>query len=43
LINSFHNVVYPFGQQGNIESWHYAVEIRLAPSSSGFSYLKVHQ
>lgn len=43
LINSFHNVVYPFGRQGNIESWRYAVEIRLAPSSSGFSYLKVRQ
>lgn len=39
FIHSFRNVVYPFGQPGNIESWRYAVEIHLAPSSSRFSYL----
>jgi hypothetical protein len=40
LINSFRNVAYPFGEAGKQESWRYAVEIRLAPNSEGFSYLK---
>ena len=39
FINSFRNGCYPFGVPGNVESWKYEVEIRLAPSSAGFSYL----
>lgn len=39
FILSFHNVVYPLGRPGNEESWRYAVEVRLSPSSSRFSYL----
>jgi len=40
LIHSFHNVGYPFAKAGNVDSWKYMVEIRLAPSSTRFSYLK---
>jgi hypothetical protein len=39
FIHSFHNVAYPLGRPGNAESWRYAVEIHLAPSSARFSYL----
>jgi hypothetical protein len=39
FIDDFRNVAYPFGRAGDVESWRYEVEIRLAPSSSGFSYL----
>lgn len=39
-INNFQNVVYPFARFGDQESWKYEVEIRLAPSSEGFSYLQ---
>jgi hypothetical protein len=39
FIHSFRNVTYPLGQRGNVESWRYAVEIRLSPSSARFSYL----
>jgi hypothetical protein len=39
FIHSFRNVTYPLGRPGNIESWRYAVEIRLSPSSTRFSYL----
>ena len=39
LINSFRNVTHPLGKLGNIESWHYAVEVHLSPSSATFSYL----
>jgi hypothetical protein len=39
-IQSFTNVIYPFGQPGGErESWFYMVEVRLSPTSSGFSYL----
>jgi hypothetical protein len=40
LIDAFHNVAYPFGRPGNPDTWQYAVEIRLAPSSTRSSYLK---
>ena len=40
LIDSFHNVAYPFERAGSVDSWRYAVEIHLAPSSARFSYLK---
>ncbi len=41
LIYKFRNVAYPLGEFGAKEhDWHYRVEIRLAPSSSGFSYLR---
>jgi len=40
FIDSFRNVTYPLGTAGNEESWRYGVEIRLAPSSTGFSYLE---
>lgn len=39
LIQSFRNVTYPLGKSGNVESWRYAVEAHLSPSSAGFSYL----
>ncbi len=39
LINNFRNLSHPFGVPGKVESWNYAVEIRLAPSSPDFSYL----
>ena len=38
-IYRFQNVWNPFGVPGNVESWKYEVEIRLGPSSTGFSYL----
>ena len=41
LIHTFRNVSHPFGEFGAKEqNWHYRVEIQLAPSSSGFSYLR---
>jgi hypothetical protein len=40
FINNFRNIVYPFGKAGNVDSWQYVAEIRLAPSSTRFSYLK---
>jgi hypothetical protein len=39
LILAFSNVSYPLASPGNRESYEYAVEIRLSPSSSRFSYL----
>lgn len=39
LIQNFRNVSYPLGRPGNIESWDYAVEVHLSPSSARFSYL----
>jgi hypothetical protein len=39
-INDFRNVAYPFAKFGDQESWKYRVELRLAPSSAGFSYLQ---
>jgi hypothetical protein len=39
FIHSFRNVSNPLGRPGNVESWQYEVEIRLAPSSTRFSYL----
>ena len=39
LITNFRNVVYPFAIFGDQGSWDYQVELRLAPSSTGFSYL----
>jgi hypothetical protein len=39
FINRFANVSYPFAVFGNEESWRYKVEIRLAPASTGYSYL----
>ena len=39
FIEEFRNVAYPFARPGEIESWHYAVESRLSPSSPRFSYL----
>jgi len=39
FIHSFRNVTYPLGRPGNVESWRYAVEIHLSPSSARFSYL----
>jgi len=39
FINSFRNVTYPLGRPGNVESWRYAVEVHLSPTSAGFSYL----
>jgi hypothetical protein len=39
-INDFRNVSYPFAKFGDQESWKYKVELRLAPSSEGFSYLQ---
>lgn len=49
FIRSFRNVTYPLGRFGDEESWRYAVEIHLSPSSARFSYLpdpkptKTHQ
>jgi hypothetical protein len=40
LINQFRNISYPFAKFGAPETWDYKVEIRLAPASTGFSYLK---
>jgi hypothetical protein len=40
LINQFRNISYPFAKFGSPETWDYKVEIRLAPTSTGFSYLK---
>jgi len=40
LIHNFHNVAYPLGRTGKVESWQYTVEIHLSPSSSHFSYLR---
>jgi len=39
FIRTFRNVTYPLGRPGNEESWRYAVEIHLSPSSARFSYL----
>jgi hypothetical protein len=39
FIQNFRNVTYPLGRPGNVESWGYAVEVHLSPSSSRFSYL----
>jgi hypothetical protein len=39
LINQFRNLSYPFAKPGNVESWNYKVELRLAPMSQDFSYL----
>jgi len=39
FIHSFRNVTYPLGRAGNVESWRYAVEIHLSPSSARFPYL----
>lgn len=39
-INDFRNVSYPFAKFGDQASWEYEVELRLAPSSPGFSYLQ---
>jgi hypothetical protein len=39
FILDFRNVAYPFGRSDHPESWADAVEIRLSPSSSRFSYL----
>jgi hypothetical protein len=39
FIENFRNVTYPLGSPGDVESWHYAVEVHLSPSSAGFSYL----
>jgi hypothetical protein len=39
FIQSFRNVTYPLGRRGDVESWRYAVEIHLSPSSTRFSYL----
>ena len=41
LIHEFRNVAYPLGEYGAKErNWHYKVEIQLAPSANGFSYLQ---
>jgi len=40
LIYSFRNVSYPLGEAGDEGGWRYGVEIRLAPNTQGFSYLK---
>jgi hypothetical protein len=40
LINDFRNVSYPFAKFGDQSSWRYKVDLRLAPSSEGFSYLQ---
>ena len=40
FINDFRNVSYPFAKFGDQASWEYKVELRLAPSSQGFSYLQ---
>jgi len=40
-IYAFRNISYPFGEFGSKpRSWDYKVEIQLAPSSAGFSYLE---
>jgi hypothetical protein len=39
LINQFRNLSYPFAKPGDMESWKYKVELRLAPMSQDFSYL----
>jgi hypothetical protein len=39
LIQSFRNVTYPMGESGNVQSWRYAVEVRLLPTSPSFSFL----
>jgi hypothetical protein len=39
LIQNFRNVAYPLGRPGDVESWEYAVEVHLSPSSNRFSYL----
>jgi len=39
MIDSFRSLCNPFGTPGNIKSWDYEVEVRLAPASSNFSYL----
>ncbi len=41
LIYKFRNVAYPLGEFGAKEkNWQYRVEIQVAPSSVGFSYLR---
>lgn len=40
LINRFTNVSYPFAVFGKEDTWKYVVEARLAPSSTGYSYIK---
>jgi hypothetical protein len=40
MILDFRNVTYPLAQPGNLDSYHYGVEIQLSPSSTHFSYLK---
>jgi len=39
VIQNFHNVAYPLGRPGNVESWRYTVEVLLSPSSTRFSYV----
>lgn len=39
LILNFSNVAYPLAKPGNVESWHYEVEVHLSPSAPRFSYL----
>jgi len=39
LILVFSNVAYPLAKPGNVESWHYGVEVHLSPSAPRFSYL----
>jgi TonB family protein len=39
FIHNFRNVAYPFGRGGDVNSWRYAVEVHLTPSSPRFSYL----
>ena len=43
LIDDFRNVAYPFGKIGDEASWRYSVEIRLSPTTPGFSYLQEDQ
>jgi hypothetical protein len=40
LIYRFRNLSYPFAKPGNMGSWKYQVEVRLAPASPDFSYLQ---
>lgn len=40
LVEDFRSVAYPLAKSSDQASRRYAVEVRLAPSSSGFSYLE---
>ena len=40
LINRFTNVSYPLAVFGKEDTWNYVVEARLAPSSTGYSYIR---